>query len=1033
MEGIQHDAIAWGLPVVKPIKLNKYSGRNAFSEITNLGPTEFRSIQNWDIYSGMGGDYLRTRRGSSLLIPAEPVKLPSTLANKVVFPTAVGEYAIYVTVDDAPPYTQFWYQALPTGNPTLISGPLIEISGDASGFISNMVLDGLDSETTLYVKVEKDLGNYTVTLYSDVGMLTAVASGSIVDSSPLPDEITLSEVGGSGISGTVTLDVDPVTVETGTVEYIGFDAGELESPPDMKVFNDRVYVFNQNENKVIYYDDTLGRPVGRPMGLEAPIMTGSQGQTGNMIPDSLYTYGLEALILKDGADLVASSPRRRFSDNTVPQIEGGGGGIGVYVDDDIFNDPYWTHIRLWRSKNQTPDFSNPLYPVDAQGTPDQLWEVALITRAEMLAGSVTPVDTGGDLPAGNAEVAAGFNGLFYEITDGNDDSVLVRVIDLDLIGLIPIPGCRTGTINKGRIWASGIGDDFIAPNGPMIDPVIREDWLYTTELLSQYQEQWDPQAYLNAGRDGEKTESMLTLLEDVIGFRSGTTKRVAGGNPNSLVQMLDDKIGVPSLRCTGYISGIGICAICSDGYFRYLGFDEQWHQYIGKTEISQSIYDLTAPILTTERADFVYMNGKLLMLLPSGNVAALGVKEGKGWSVYSYGSLFQLAFNFSNGERAALASSNAYLLEIETAATTDANVDEEDETTSITASFETFGFSGEGGLLQVSRYSFWGKLTEVPSVTAKSSNQTWQLQSGFIQPGLFAATTNLNEREYIFRPQPQDVTPFKWMPLRGQFVSFLVSMDGPAMLSWQKVEAKLIENRGNLGVYTDGGIIPQGPGWNQSLLMLLNFEDPSDTFFDASGKGLNHTWATGATPTGTKTNRVTQKPVKGVSFIPNGSISYATDPSSVLMGTYSLTWKIVASFATGGVFEASGKNGDYEWRMVFGAASIRMDVDADGTEYNYVVSGFTPDAATVYAITFALGKNFSGQFYVDSLASSTFSSGRTTTRTAGSTIPALSTGHYLRSSGTAGAAIILSHYQIEKSDIFVEQAKRFWGMMKAYG
>lgn len=1021
---------------LKPIKLSKYSGRNAFSETTNLGPTEFRSIQNWDIYSGMGGDYLRTRRGSAVITGSETALPEFVLLNKCVFPTLGGEFFIYNMLTGG---QGIFYGQKVGGAPFLIGGPFIAISGAVAGFISNLVLTGIVAGQTVYLRAEKDSGNYTVTVYSDVGMLTVIASGSVVDTTPLPDTITLAEVGGSGVSGTVSLDVDPVTFETGSAAFDAFNVGDNTDPVDMKTYNDRVYVYSPNGNKIIYYDADEDTLYGRPMGLEAPIMTGSQGQTGNMIPDSTYTYGLETLILKDSADLVASSPRRRFSDNTIPQLDGGGGGIGVYVDDDVFDDPYWTHIRLWRSKNQTPDFSNPLYPVDAQGTPDQLWEVALITRAEMLAGSVTPIDTGGDLPAGNAEVSAGFNGLFYEITDGNDDSVLIRVIGLDLIGLIPIPGCRTGTVNKGRIWASGIGEDFLAPNEPMIDPVISEDLLYTTEQLSQYQEQWDPQAYLDAGRDGKQTTSLQTFMEDVIAIRQDTTKRVAGGNPNSLVQMLDDKIGVSTFRMTGFIPGIGICAVCSDGYFRYLGFDQRWHQYIGKTEISQSIYDLTVQSIASQSADFVYMNGKLIMLLADVSdasgfvIAALGVKEGKGWVTYSYTSSWYAAFNFENGQRAAVAAGGVAVLEIEKdGVTTDQNPDTL-ALVDITASFETYGISGDGGLLQVSRYSFWGKLTNVPSITAKSSNQTWELQSGFIQPGLFAATTNLNEREYIFRPQPTDVTPFRWMPLRGQFVSFLVSLVGPAMISWQQVEASLIITNGNLGVFADGGIIPQGPGWNQSLLMLLNFEDPGDTFYDASGKGLNHTWATGSTPTGTKTNRVTQKPVKGVSFTPNGSISYATDPSSLLMGTYNLTWKIVASFATGGIFEASGKSGAYEWRLVFGASSIRLDVDANGTEYNYTVSGFTASAATVYAITFGIGKNFSGQFYIDSLASSTFSGGRTTTRAAGSTIPALSTGHYLRSSGTTGTAIILSHYQIEKSDVFAEQAKRFWGMMKAYG
>lgn len=961
---------------LKPIKLGKYSGRNTFSDITNIGPTEFREITNFDIYGGMNGDYLRVRRGSTLIVPEEaPEKLPDNILNKVVFPTLGGEFFIYnVNLSSQGRF----YGQREGENPFLIGGSFMVMAGDITGFLSDIVLDGLPAGQTVYIQAEKDLGLYAVRVFSDEGMTELIAFGSIVDSTPLPYTLTLDEQESSGISGSVSIDVDPDTGETGSAAYIEFDVDDNVNPVDMKVYNDRVYVFSPNGNKIIYYDADNDTLYGRPMGLEAHPFSGETSAPGDMPVGGIFTWGIEKIIQVNGADLVASTPNRYSITGLLATFDIADGGKELSLNSTLWgDDPYWTHLRLWRSKNQVVDLSDPLSPIDSQGSPDVLYEVALITRAEAFNATVEPIDTGGDLPPGNDGVEAGIDGEFIKIIDGNDDSVLINAIGLDLIGLIPLPGCRTGTVNKGRVWASGIGDDFIAPNGPLIDPVIREDWLYTTEQQSQYQEQWDAQAYLNAGRDGDRTESLLTLLEDVIGFRSSTTRRVASGNPASLCQMLDDKIGVPSFRCTGYIPGIGICAICSDGYFRYLGFDEQWHQYIGKTEISQSIYDLTFPIIADPKADFVYMNGKLLMLIPDGAIAALGVKEGKGWSLYDYPETFAVAFNFSDGERAAAAQDERYLLEIETTATTDADFnDVEADPIDITGSFEGFAFTAAGKLLEVLRYSFWGKLSNVPTITAKSSNQTWRIEPSFIDPGLFAANPSLNEREYVFFPQPLDTTPFKWVPLRGQYITFSLSLVGPAMISWQQVEARLRDTKGDLGVFPDGGFIPQGPGWVQASLFTLNFEDPATTFYDASGKGQNYEWA----GIGTKTNRVTQKPGKGLTMAGGGYVSRGTETVTPYIGNKNLAFQTVFSLASSGSVVVYGRTGTIYYRLTVTTTNAVFEV-LNGDESAVYTSTFAFVVGTVYALSFMLKSDYSGQFYYDSVAVSSFGGARTTVKT----------------------------------------------------
>ena len=86
----------------------------------------------------------------------------------------------------------------------------VTISGGVTAGITDLVLAGIgtgnvDSNDLIYVKITESGGTYTVDLYKNADRSTdKVATGSTTAS--LPDEITLSAVGGSGLTGTVTLD-----------------------------------------------------------------------------------------------------------------------------------------------------------------------------------------------------------------------------------------------------------------------------------------------------------------------------------------------------------------------------------------------------------------------------------------------------------------------------------------------------------------------------------------------------------------------------------------------------------------------------------------------------------------------------------------------------------------------------------------------------------------------------------------------------------------------------------------------------------
>ncbi len=966
--------------------LKSYSGRNSFSENTNLDPSQFWSVVNVDLYERVGGDdYFKGRRGSSRLVPESPIVQLGATFNKVVFPVAGEEYAV-CAYDASGGAIAFSYQALLTvGNPVRIKSN--KWSFAASDFMSNLVLYGVtasnSSNFTLYFYWDATAGG-TLNIYADSALTTLVASCA----SPVSGTNLIVEEGGSGITGSFFA-TTPGLSGTGSISYADFEIQYSNGIPDMKVYNNRVFVFQQGGNQIIEWDSAQGKPVIRPMGMSFPYIESwvtDNSPVVGMDVTGAYYYGLEKVNQANGVDLFASTPNRKFTDGTIPLMTPTSGNIILTLDDDSLNDQSWTHIRVWRSKNTVPNFSDPLFPIDAQGTIDQLYELALITRAEIYAAALAPVATGSNLPAGNAGVQAGAGLSGIQILDTNLDDVLSVLVGIDLIELPPFPGVRTGEISKGQLFGSGVGSAYLAPNGEMIDPSIAEDVLYTTTQLSEYGEQWEPQAFIPAGRDGKKTTCLLTLYEDVIVFREGMTKRIQQGNVNAGVVMVDDKIGIPTFRMAGYVPGLGICAICSDKYFRYLNFGLEWMQTIGSTEVSQSVYDLTSASFSDGIADFAYINGKLVMLLPSQGVAALHKKNNKGWTQYDYPYFIQSMFLFSNNSRVATATGEQYLLELETTATKDESpISLTADDIDIDVDFETYGFSGAGQLLEPTRYSFWGKLTSNAEVTAKVSSQAWVMQPTFQDPGLFSATTSLNEREYRFEPEPQDIGVFKWVPLRGQFISFSVSTIAPCMFSWQKLVGRIRKTNGNQQASLAGGIAPQGPGWANQSLMLLNFEDLADTFYDASGKGLNHLWGN----VGTKSNRMEQKPGFGVLIGSSGYTNYTPDPVTSLTGVSNLAWKVVFSFLNSGSFYSSGKVGSYFWSLKVVQDTATFMLSNASVAYTWEAE-VDIEFGEVYAMTFTLSKLYAGKFYINSLNDDEFSE-LETTRTVGATPPSGST------------------------------------------
>lgn len=1084
------------------IPIKKYDGRNAFGDVSNHPPEEFLDIVNYDLYSGKDEDDFKTRRGSAHL--GSGFHDDGAIFNKIVLNSGGTDYLI--TQEGK----KFYHQALPTGDaPVKILRNTVLTTGDTAVTFDRISLNF--GPVTLYFKHIVDISEVTLEIYSDIDLMDLVASAT---KTGWTDAVTvpITEENSSGLSGFVRINNLDGNDEEGTLYHPDLETGD-EIGSDLKLDNGSVFVFNTSGNLMIVPDSTFTF-LGMNMGLTLPRFTTVTYGADAQDPPRQYIYGLEKVLMKDGVDLMASTPNRKDTNGQL--IDTGVRAfkpMNLYVDyDSLFvQNEEWTHVRVWRTKTLVADTTtDPLFPIDAQGIPEVLYELALITRAELEASSVTAIATGASLPAGNVDVRAGMDSGDYVIEDSNvTDERLSFLVDIDLIELIPIPAARTGAISKGRVWFSGIDDI-----------VVGEDVLYTTDLYHQYKMQWDVQAFVEAGRDGQRTNSLHALDDSLIVFRSASTKRISGSNPDSKIQKLDEKIGLSSYRHAGYIPEFGICAVCSDGIFRYFGKDLRWHEAYNKLDVSFSVSDITG--VGSDFWDFVYANGKLIMVNDSQQFLVLHAAQGKGWTRYSYPAILVSdiggLFSFSNDTRFAYCASECYLVEIEKDIDTDADAADIEATEIEIQASHSHVVKQMGNMLEVKSYSFWGKLSGTAIVSAYSNQTLKDSQPVYFDANLLAAAPTLNEREYRFTSKPTTVGWAQWVPLRGHFIKFNVATVAPAMFAWQKIEGVIRPTKGNFGIYPDAGILPQVPGWSNALAYAYNFEDPDDIFYDASGNRRNLTWVATETPTAdgaaaasfaniemtgwdgvklwgrrltggthtwrlwsseadrdggvsgdavaqcvdinspghrnivemnssgifgvvdidsggntgssddldlemvaaTKENRITQRPGKGVSVSPQGSLFYSTsldaDPVASWIGNKNITWKAVVSNHPGLDMSFQGNN---NWKLTIPYGEYPyMEIKVGGDYFLYSII-FPMEAETEYAVTFVLDRNLKGHFYIDALTATEFSGERPTTKNSSSSFDDAG-GIEFKPWG------VVSWFSAEQGLAGAEQAERWW-------
>ena len=229
---------------------------------------------------------------------------------------------------------------------------------------------------------------------------------------------------------------------------------------------------------------------------------------------------------RDGGDHLASSPNRYKKNRILANIGplSSAFKIQLLIDPtELENDTLWTHVRLWRSKTQVSDVTDPLNPIDALGTEEELYEVALITRAEMEAGAVTAIATSTDneLPAGNENTEAGQiggAGNNFTITDDSTDDYLSFFIGSNSIDLQPLPASNLGTSTANKIFIADLGTSTLS-DGTEIDDSRLGSVFYSENADSQYGEHFKITNLIPIELDGQNVTKLISFEKDLSSLK----------------------------------------------------------------------------------------------------------------------------------------------------------------------------------------------------------------------------------------------------------------------------------------------------------------------------------------------------------------------------------------------------------------------------------------------------------------------------------------------------------------------------------
>lgn len=549
---------------------------------------------------------------------------------------------------------------------------------------------------------------------------------------------------------------------------------------DLFISGDKLYVMHPLGNYVIRW--TGSAFVAYTMGLSYPWIATITSANVGVISGS-YTLGIEKVYQDTGVDLMASTPNRKMPTTRILAVTGTIALKKIKFTiqaTELDSDSLWTHLRVWRSKNKNTDLTDILNPIDAQGIDDELYEEALITKAEIGAGALTAIATGSTLPPGNAGTTAGKPAGVYTVELNNLDSVLFNLIGIDRIELLPIPACTIGCFCANRIFFSGVQD-------ATLDDASKSNLWYSNYAGTKYAFQYNPLNFVDTGRNGQNMIKILTFEKDVIGIKETSTGRLPSGDVNQTYQPLDERIGIPYKNFATFIPTIGIAAITSDGGdFQIFGYDLRWSRFANGINISIPFRNLSARLSDSATA-IIYINGKIIVG-SLGNGFVLHIREKRGWTTYNIPS-FGVLFTFSGNSRAATVQPSGHLSEYEVSGVNSDYDPGVDSTLTLTISIRTRPFKVEGAVIEHEYLAIFGSfITGTVPVYAYVSDFAWPSSPGltpsYLVPDASVAGANasLADREYRAYVQPASIGTLKWAPLAGNNLSYVLTKGAPMVI-----------------------------------------------------------------------------------------------------------------------------------------------------------------------------------------------------------------------------------------------------------
>jgi hypothetical protein len=658
---------------------------------------------------------------------------------------------------------------------------------------------------------------------------TDVQNGLIWDVGSYDHLIT--QEGNKFYSQNVTLKTNPVEILTAS--DTSFTIGETD-PCDMMISGDRVYIFSPTGNKVIEYDSTSDSFFGRSMGLTAPKIIAITSATAGVITGT-YTVGVELCYFTADGEKLASSPNRLTTGRILAQTGLiSSKKIKVTISPTELLDTTWTHLRLWRSKNESLDLSDPLNPIDAQGIPNELYEEALITRAEMESGSLASIATGATLPIGNAGCQAGKPSGVYTIEVNNLDSVLFDMVDIERIELEPITACGIGCYHDKKIFISQIND-------PALDENSKNALFYANFADTKYCEQYNPLNFVSTNRDGQRMIKLISMGNDLVGIKESKTGILAGGNVNQQFQIVDHHVGISDKKRANFIPGVGICALTNDNNdFRI--FTSEWQSRLHGIDLGEPIRNETKDF--GNYVSFIYINGKLIICDGVQTCYVLHEKSKRGWTKYEFATnIQQIVLTYNNGKKALICSKEEFLIDIEVEGLeTDCSVfgDTPIATEIITARFK----HNEGqSIIEHNVLDLSANLT-FPMYARPSVNGTpWPLRVSDTttmfepNPSVYGGLSGSRDGVYKLYLTPATIGDYKFCRPVGNYIHYQLTGQAPITIKRISLRCIIDEDGVSFGTFDPFNI---GVAQDEDPLFYLDTLDSGTDLIDtlASGDSL---------------------------------------------------------------------------------------------------------------------------------------------------------------------------------------------------